>query len=424
MSKLVMGIVIVLFLMNAGTALWTEHVIVYAYDKANRPIQGAEIEIKYQREKFPITTENFDGSLTGTTNADGAFQATFYNQVYAEDKTLRQYVVFAKYFGKYNSTTITCTSPEKLNCSFAQPNTISLSLPVYRASITATDQNNIALKDVIVTTAQLEAKTDASGKTFFELPEKQAFEVTGVYKGLSKKVSVKLEKDANISLVFPLYNVLLRITDENGNALDALATLGSESKQTRGIREISFNWLALRNATLTVEARGKTKKYELAIDKDLTKEITFDGTPPKISGVELKENAEGKLDFTARVADEGIKAAGLKEESPVTANYSTGGAWSTTQMYPLGDGKFKATLQKPNPGETIKARVIAADAEGNAATSEEASFRVRRIGEENTGGGETPASGESFNYGWIVVGLIVLVVIVLVAKKVKEEFSG
>lgn len=425
MNKFLVAAIAMFFLVNASSALWTEHLIAYAYDKENRPVPGAEIEVKYQKEKFPLTSKNFDGTLTGITNADGAFQATFYNQVYTEDYTIREYVVFAKYMGTSNSMAVTCRSVNKLNCSSEQPNALAITLPVRRANVQATDQNGRALKDVVVIVAGMQKQTDASGKAFFPLPEKQAYEITAMYGGLKEKRTVTLNTDANITIIMPLYDVVLRITDENGNALEALVTLGNETKQTMGMREVAFNRIAYRNATLTVEARGETKTYKVEIDEDVTQEIIFDGTPPRIDEVEIKENAEGKLDVTARVVDDGEKAAGLKETEPATANYSTGGAWSTARMYPLGNGRFQTTLEKPAPGETIRVKITATDKEGNAGTSQEAMFRTKRIGEKDEE--EKPSTGGSgggIDYVLIFGAIIVIVIIALVAKKIKEEFMS
>lgn len=424
MNKTIVAAIAILFLANASVALWTEHLIAYAYDKENRPVPGAEIEVKYQKERFPVTTATFDGTLTGKTNEDGAFQATFYNQVYAEDYTIREYVVFAKYMGKFNSIAVTCRSMERLNCSSQQPNALAITLPVYRANVQATDQDGRPLKDVVAITSGMQKQTDASGKTFFPLPEKQSYEITAMYGGLKEKRTVTLNADANVTIVMPLYDVVLKITDENGNALEALVTLGNESKQTMGMREVAFNRIAYKNATLTIEARGETKKYQIILDEDITQEIIFDGTPPRIDEVEITETPEAKLEVTARVADEGEKAAGLKGTEPATANYSTGGAWSTTRMYPLGNGRFKTTLEKPAPGETIRVKITAEDNEGNVGTSQEATFRTKRTGEEDEE--EKPASGGGggIDYVLILGGIIVIVIIALVAKKIKEEFMS
>ena len=403
-----------LFTAIVASAYWSENLITYVYDNKNRGIQGAQVEIKHQQSRFPITPENFDGKAVGTTGADGSFQHSINNYVTREEFVVREYVVFANYMGLSGSQAVTCTNSDKLYCSTSQPKIVFIQLPVDKLTVKTIDQDGEKLTGVTVEVDSLTTTTDSSGKAFFQLPSGEEYEVSAVMEGVKESTSVELSGDHSLEIIIPLYNIVLRIVDQDGKSVEGTVQIMDYKVQTsRGVTR--FIKIPVRHATVIVTCTNRSKTVNLTVNQDVDETVTFDFAPPIVKKISVFEN-DDNLNVEAEVVEEGTNPAGLMLKDPVKLTYSTDELEVEYTMHWLGGNKFAATVPKPKGNQTAELVVKAFDAEGNCGfKKEEYTSGVQEVEEENGGGG--------FSLDWtcIPIGIIVVVVVFILYKKFVTE---
>lgn len=407
-------------------SVWTEDVEVHVVDSKLRGIEGASVEIHYQREKFPLTSGVFDGLSKGNTDYNGAYRTTITDVVTPEESIVREYVVFGAYLGRTTSTTVKCNSNDKSYCSIEQPKVLMLQLPAYKLTVIATDQNGAPLQGASIRVGSITRASNSQGAVEFMLIAGEQQTVYGTYSQMTSQTTAKLTNDSTVHVVFPMYEVQLTIVDENGTPVQAKVMGAGTTMHSDADGRVRFRAIPLYNVTFTIEANKRIKTVEYRLTKNLDEKIVFDTSAPVFRSVEVKRESEDANPIvTVFVEDVGRDAVGLRQNQPIILVYSVNGSTSKQiEMYPVSSKEFRTALPKYDTADYAYS-IRAYDGDGNLAVYEGTySVRSKNIvnntTENNTGVAAAPSEG-GVNWVMVIGGVLFLVILIFVVKKWKEE---
>ncbi|MEM4389511.1 MAG: hypothetical protein QXG98_02515 [Candidatus Micrarchaeia archaeon] len=403
-----------LVFLQLASSLWTENLSVYVYDAKGRPLPGALVEIRYQREKFPIISGAFDGYVRGYTGLDGGFVYTLYNQVVHAQDVLGEYVVFVSYGEKFASTTVKCTALARQRCS-EEARVEIFALPVYQVRIRVTDTKGEAVAGASVRFAATVLHTDKNGEAVMPLPDGASYEALVMYGEFSEKTSGRIAgDDALVEVALPLYDVWLKIIDDSGLPLAARVRLANESRYADANGSVVFRRVAFKNPEALVEYGEHRKSIALNLSQDVFQTVRIDLTPPAI-GEPVFTKSDGNVLVRVEARDVGVAASGLRSHKPLLITYSPDNrTWVQAEMHVMAAGVFAATLPTSlYPNATFYYRIQAFDNEGNRA---EKNGSVSGVSAPQG----LPAGGA--NYLYILGGIAIAIVVVVLYRKLREYF--
>ncbi|MEM3030792.1 MAG: hypothetical protein QXH27_03600 [Candidatus Micrarchaeia archaeon] len=405
-----------LLLLQLASSLWTENLSVYAYDAKGRPLPGALVEIRYQREKFPVIGGAFDGYVRGYTGPDGGFAYVIYNQVARAQDVVGEYVVFVGYGEKFASTTVKCTALAQRRCS-QEPRVEIFTLPVYQARVRVMDAKGEAVSGASVRFAETVLYTDRNGEAATPFPDGASYEALVSYGEFSEKTSGRISgNDALAEVVLPLYDVRFRIIDDSGLPLAARVKLANETKYAGANGSVEFRRVAFKNPEALVEYAEHRKSISLNLSQDVFQTVRIDLTPPAL-GEPVFTKSNGNILVGVEARDVGVAASGLRSQKPLLITYSPDNTtWMQAEMHVVAAGVFAATLPATlYPNATFYYRIQAFDNEGNHA---EKNGSVRRV--PAPAGPSLPVGGA--NYLYILGAIVIAIVVVLIYRKLREYF--
>ena len=357
----------ILFIMAFSFAFsaWEETLRVYAMDTANRPVEGANITISYQKAQFPIyKNQNFDGQMSLLTNAQGYADFKIYNTVPNVTYELRYYYVEMNYSNLYKKDKINCTSigdtchPKEFTHLFT--------LNTYRVNLNIKDQSDRPIEGALISYNSHTYTTGPTGKLHVTVPQNTDFIIVVDYESSKRTIKQKMEReDKNVDVIFNRYNVKYQIINDKGTAIPAEVILNEEIKNTDENGYVLFEGIIASEINVFVRFENGSREFTEAINQDINKVFVMDMTPPVISNVFHEISKPKNVIFiNAKVVDPNTYGTGLRTSSPVKLRYKVGSAgWKTVEMYVTGKDAFQATI--PYENELIMYEIEAIDAQEN-----------------------------------------------------------
>ncbi len=318
-------------------------------DQDLRPIEGAKIEVKYQ-------LSTIQGSITTIpkyTDENGRINITIRNVEYNPAKTDKNFQVIATYGGKTSTVSYTIDK---------HPSTIVLQVPAYVITVFVRDQKGKVLPGK-VTVLGVEKDTDATGRAVFHVAGGQQ-EIKVNYNGIEKKVSLDVAADASREFVYPLYDLTVKVVDEQGRPLLATVGKNGEYVNTDVNGEARFTNVPQDSPQITAKYGNLQKNAEPYLPSENEVTFAFDVSPPQISNI-TAQYVSGFVRLRARIKDEGEYSSGFSEDTPFYVDYRVEGNRRQTDMYPVGNDHYEAELQTLKKSSEIPYTISASDEDGN-----------------------------------------------------------
>ncbi len=405
-------------------AAWTESLEVHVVDAKNRPLKGAVIEIKYQKNNFPIYRDsNLDGHSTLITDETGRVDFTFSNNVDNNLYEIRYYYLSANYSGEYQSEKIVCSTLGERCHSKTYLKTFFMD--AYRVTVYVRDQKQRPISNAVVRYAGMEYETDSNGMAWVNVLNKKSYSISVEYEGKKRTVQGKINGNDEIAYaIIPRYNIRLRVVDDNGNVMHAEAMLNNITKESDENGYITFEKILSDNVEVLVRYKGGFRKVELALSDDVDMDVVVDETPPTIVLVSKEaDEDENAIIISASIRDPGSKGSGLRESDPARLRYKIGNeGWSSVSMYQTGKDAFQATIPLKYDVK-INFEIEAFDAQGNAQSYVD-SIIVKSTGkiesEKKDGEEEKPEEVKEksgIDIVTLIAGIIIFLVILLIIYK-------
>ena len=344
---------------------WEETTRVYAVDKANRPIEGVNITLTYQKEQFPIYNEaNFDGKVSQLTNAQGYADFKIYNLVEDVRYEMRYYYIEMNYSKLYKKEKVTCSGLGDL--CHPREYIHSFYLDAYRVNLNIKDQSDRPIEGALVTYNSNTYTTGQTGKLYVTVPENTQYVIVVDYEGSKRTLKETIERqDKTADVVFNRYNVKYQITDDKGTAIPAEVILNDQIKNTDEQGYVLYEGIVASEISVFVRFENGSREFNEGISQDINKILVMDLTPPTITNVFHEIDKPKNIIFiNGKVVDPNTYGTGLRTSSPVKLRYKVGSAgWKTVEMYVTGKDAFQATI--PYENELIMYEIEAIDAQEN-----------------------------------------------------------
>lgn len=373
-----------------------EKVTVQVIDAKFRPVQGAGVSLYYQLDY--TTSKGYIFTKEYPTNSDGMINISIKNEETNQQKVDCNIRVYASYNGKNVS---------KIIIAEFHPNIIDVNLNLYKITIRITDQNGIPLPGAEIWVGNEKGIGDANGivKLYAYPGNNRIFVKYGDGK-VEENINVigDVEKDIGLTL----YPLKISVVDDNGKALDAVVTVGSEIFNTTN-GTLYIKKLASSTPSVSVKYKNLEKTEYVDLSTENNYKLIFDLTPPEIKDVKVT----GAGDFAklvATVIDGGTYSSGIKG---IEIGYRAGqeDTWTNLPTYPSGKNQYTAEIPKKNISVSFFVRGI--DNDDNQVEQEgQFLFAEEKNSENNTAQIVTEDKPNEIPLFEIVVGFIILAVVI------------
>ncbi len=407
---------------------WHENLVIHVVDELNRPIQYANVTIHFQKQNYPITSDDeLDGVVSKLTDANGRASFSFGNYVDNPQYELRFYIVDVNYVGLHKSEKVLCSSFSE-NCH-DKTNLLKYNLRTKRLTVKVQDQDNLPISGADVYYDSFEWTTPSSGEVSIAIPMMSSYTVLVEYGGKKRTLEGRMGgDDVEQKVQFQRYNIKLHVIDDEGSPLPCEVMIGDQVKNTDDNGYVIFENVVDSVVSVMVRYEGGFKEISLPVSASSTIDLVVDNNAPKIEHVNWDTNEERKaVIVSASLYDPGARATGLDQSRPAELRYNVEGeGWRTAQMYPAGKGVYKASIPLVY-NKHIAFEIVAYDNQGNSASY---SNELYLEGEEDisTGSNEDSTDKESDepssnggNNLWLYV-VIGLLIALIAYKKYTGEF--
>lgn len=400
---------------------WEDTIRVYAVDTANRPIEGVNITISYQKAQFPIyKDENFDGKVSLLTNAQGYADFKIYNVVSNLTYEMRYYYIEMNYDKLYKKDKVTCSSMG--STCHPREYTHLFELNAYRVNLNIKDQSDRPIEGALVSYNTNTYTTGSTGKLYVTVPDKTQYIIVVDYEGSKRTLKETIEKqDKSVDVVFNRYNVRYQIVDDMGTSIPSEVILNDVIKNTDENGYVLFEGIVASEINVFVRFENGSREFTESIGQDVNKMFIIDMNPPTLSNVFHEiDKAKNVIFINAKVVDPNMYGTGLRPSSPVKLRYKVGTAgWKTVEMYVTGKDAFQATI--PYENELIMYEIEAIDAQENI---QKYNGKIDKEGTDNPiDNGTTtdpiiiPTNGEGLDFTTLLIIAVVVIIIAFVGYK-------
>jgi hypothetical protein len=354
-----------------------------------------------------IDLRRLDGVIVGVTNASGEFEIGLID--YVSFGEVREYLVSVGKESRRVNVGENWVGTKHVE-------TFVLNTTVRRIIAKTLDGDGAVLPNATVTgTCPLPftGTSDEQGIFALYVRDGQTCQLTGKYGDVDETIFPgKVDRDEFPNLRLPLYDLSLRVVDDNGNPLRATITVpGSAPVELGADGSFLIKHFPAESVTLSILYNNRNQATPLDIKSSQPMTIVFDLTPPRISAVNSTINATSGIGrVRATVVDGGARPGQI---SSVYLRYSIDQKkWSRLPMYPAGAATFEAFLPEQAPGTTVSYSIVASDKYANEQQSPVFSYVVPSA---NNGGISLPSAGSTNLFGLQLSNLIILAVIFLAA---------
>ncbi|MFA6036380.1 MAG: hypothetical protein WC759_05505 [Candidatus Micrarchaeia archaeon] len=355
-----------------------------------------------------VDLRRLDGLVLGVTNASGEFQIGLID--YVSFGEVREYLISS---GKESRRVI--VGEHYVGTKHVEVFVQNTS--VTRITVQVADGDGRILPNVSIAgtcPTPFSGATDAQGAYSAYLRGADQCQLTARYGSIENTLFVSTpEGDVSTSLKLPLYDLSIKVVDDNNNPLRATVSVpGYPQGETddSGLFAIKRFPASSANIGIIYNNRNQATPVELKSSAPMT--IVFDVTPPRISDVNSTVNkTTGIGRVRARVVDGGSMRS---EISSVSLRFSADKRhWSRVPMYPVTSSTYEANIPEQAPGTEVTYMIEASDAYANTQTSQQFSYTVPQAG--SSGPISIPSAGSTNLFGMEISNLVLIAVGVLAA---------
>lgn len=242
---------VLLILSSACFAVWSQEIIVGANSQNGVPVAGAQVKITYQKDSN--ASGQYDGSVSGTTGADGKLSATLSNSVNGSAENRRIEARLWTYYWEGQTVAVTAGAAGASAVQFAVP----YSLEKVVVAVSLQDGRPAPGATVGIYGSGLEAATDGNGEAAFYLPQGLPFTGSARLGGRSASFG---SSDAAASEGGKRVNAVLKAsgvaTETGGNAF-GVELVGTDGKPV-AYQEIVVE-AGGRNSSIETDAGGRAE---------------------------------------------------------------------------------------------------------------------------------------------------------------------
>ncbi len=407
---------------NGGNGGWGENVQVRVLDAYGRPVSNASVNIIWQISQ----TRGVVTSKTRQTNAQGTAVFNVANTEYNVADTNYSFAVTAGYGGARNSSSFTasCYSPITLSCYDTngtalmgnpafEPRTVNLN--VFLVTFLVKDRDDKPLSVPILVDDTYLTRTDAGGVGLLAL-DNGTHTAVATYSGLKKSQSFDVVDDMAVNISMRLYNLAVRVLDDDGQPLGAQVYAGAAAQATDPDGWARFYNLSDRRPLINVYY-GRHQKTALAdLEMDNSSVMLFDTHPPVISDVQSDWKGN-RLQVRAVIIDQGDYSSGLVGGNASVEIYyiASDGIQRHLPMYGVGHDLYEGLVPLEGGVQQVRYTIQAIDAEGNSGSSSD-TFVVPTAAQTPGGAGTIPpVGGGAGGLGDYTIPVIFVIVLLAIA---------
>lgn len=400
-AGLVLGLLLIIS--QVSFAWWSESIDVWAIDSGGRSVEGAEVTIVYQSS----ACDKHD-AISKKTGPDGIAHFEFMNTVLETGVVgggcvERSYTITTSYAGIANSTVGIVGSKKQY----------VIVLPLVRYTVSAVGFNNITLPGAFAVISGNRYLSDAGGILRLYVPIGRATDVEIGFGNISRKMRVNIGSDTFETVALPVYNLRIRLFDEDERRISGTIIVGSLSAAATETEDAVFERFPYSSAILLVKSDGKEKTVSVNITAERL-DIYIDFSPPAIRDITASATEKKNVRVAATISDDGKHASGLATSPVVRYRFENATAWNELKMYQTAAKAFEATV--PAAGNDFDYEIVAVDNQGNE-NKYSASFSFGKRPEEERREGEVP----SLDITHIVAIVIFVFVVFIIYGKIKES---
>ncbi|MCX6772249.1 MAG: carboxypeptidase-like regulatory domain-containing protein [Candidatus Micrarchaeota archaeon] len=408
-------------LAHNASAGYTETLTVQVFDQDFRPVDGALVYVEYQLNGVQGNIK----TKPHPTDSTGYYTLVFTDYEQIDASLDRTYTLFVKYGGQLEKAILTATDGEK--------RVYTMRVDSYYAFVKVHDQKGHPIAaDVTISGDNFDAvqrKTDENGNVGFQLPP-GSYTVKTEYNGVAKNKDFKLSADQAIDILFGVYSLDVKVTDDRKKPLDATVEIGTQSAQTDASGIAHLVNISDETPSVVIKYADRYKTYRPDLSLGTTLDAVIDMTKPVIKDLHSTVSGSGGATVTFFVEDSGSAASGV---DTVSVSYTVAGVETPVPAYTVGYNTFEAKIPAQEPGTLVRYSVKVADKDGNAAVGMESYLvpesaaiaptpvpkPVPPIIPTTTGGVPT-----EFMVILVVAGLLVVYAVFYYLKRKKEEDMG
>lgn len=354
---------------------WEETFTVRVLDQSMRPIKGAKVNASWELNhvRGDVWSENKYSDSQGRA---GPFSIASIE--YSAEKTKYKYAIHASYDDQRASLGVEPGEYSDLK---------TIKLPVYMVTFQVTDPRNKSLSIPLRVDDRYDLKTERDGRALIQLGEGKHYVVPRISDIESKKGFRVGGKDLTVPIKIKLYNLDVKVMDDQGKPINARVHVGAQSLRTdiKGIA--NFSNISGSDAAVTAYYGKNKKVIAIDLEQENFMNMIFDTHPPIIEKVE-NEFKDQNLIVRAMIRDQNTFASGLVgKDASVEIYYidTETGSQKKVSMYSTGKDLYEGIVPTTINSKTLRYVVQAKDAEGNIA-QDPVTFLV-----PTKGGGSAPA---------------------------------
>lgn len=404
MNNAIIPFVLVLLLSTVAFSEYRANVTVQVISKDGYLVNGAEVIFKNELTKV-------QGSITSRpylTNSSGTVTALIYNNEFDSRDMDTSFEAIVRY-GNVAKTI-------KDDAIDHKP-VLTVQLPIYLVNIDIIDEKGLPAVGAVVETNGMRFDTDASG-TLTELLPEGIQELTAVYKGLTSKQKLKIEKGTKSSIYVIAYTAKVYIVDSDRKPMKGGLYYRNKFYEVpvEGV-EIIFGEDS--NPVIKAVYSGREKQVTLNLALEKVAYIPFDIKEPGIEGVSADyENSTGRFSLKAIIEDTGTYKSGLKD---VFVYYDTAYESGNSEMYVEQGNTYVTNVKLKQRPFSIGYEIRATDKELNTMTYKGVLDLKPEVNESSVDSGGTQQNQGNNTLIYVIVAVVVLVIAYLVYKKMSSD---
>lgn len=389
-------------------------------DGRMRPIEGAEIVVKFDRgtsfgEQYFTTPPKYTDSM-GKVHFDILNQGTTTRAIDCKitingsaGGSMKQLVIEANKHGSPVDIILT---------------------DVYPLKFFVRDQARVALPNASVTINDKTTKTDEKGMVqgFYKLGDYNYF---ASYMDASQSGTLRVANDTEFEVLFPHYAIQIDVMDDAGEPLPITLMIFNQTfdlPDGHFENERTFG----EQVPYELEYRGIPKSGMILPASEPVVSIVYDTHAPTFGDV-TAGNADGMMQLTINVTDTNEHASGIDFQSmKVLYKVEPSDAttpWSSAVTFTSGRSKFTAQFPELPPSSVVNVKIEVKDKEGNRA-EKSVQFSTLDVGpvqnntQNQTGPQEKPDDGQAIPLLYIVIGIIIVAFVIYTVIRLKPKAQG
>jgi len=337
---------------NAG---YTETLTVQVFDQDFRPVEGALVYVDYQLN----AVQGHILTKPHPTDSTGYYTLVFTDYEQIDASVDRTYTLMVKYGDQLEKATLIATDGET--------RIYTMNVKSYYAFVKVHDQKGHPIPaDVTISGdnfAAVQKRTSDTGDVGFQLSP-GSYTVKTEFNGVAKNKDFTLSADQAIDVLFGVYSLDVKVTDDKKRPLAAAVEVGTQSVQTDANGNAHLVNISDQIPSVVVKYADHYKTFKPDLSLGTSLDAVIDMTSPVITDLHSTIANSGGATVTFFVEDPGAAASGV---DTVSVSYTVSGVETPIPAYTVGYNAFEAKIPPQEPGTLVKYSVKVADKDGNAA---------------------------------------------------------